>query len=634
MNLEEIRKLLLTKVTLLKRKIKDSDHIVYELEADTTIPSEYIILMHFFGEIDLRLEKKISNYLISKQNTEGGWPLFFGGDSNLSTTVKSYFALKLAGCDIKSDFMIKAQKCIINLGGAEKSNVFTRITLALFKQISWKTVPVMPVEIMRLSTWFPFHLKKVSYWSRTVLVPLLIIMLKKPIANNPNDVSLNEIFCDSKSKLKSLPAGHNKSLIFILFHLVDRILRYIEPKLSKKRKQVAIEDAYNWILKRLNDEDGLGGIFPAMVNSLIALSIDEKNRFSNEIKVVKKAINKLIVEKKTQAYVQPCLSPVWDTGWVGIALLENEQNIDKLVNWLLKKEIDTKGDWSEEKPRIKPGGWAFQYNNDFYPDVDDSALIGILLHRYNRKKGNKDVENCIKRTRDWVVGMQSNNGGWGSFDANNNYSYLNFIPFADHGALLDPPTADVSARCLSFLAQIQDRRNKREISCIKRAIKYLVNEQEQNGSWFGRWGTNYIYGTWSALSALNMVEFDNKINIIENGVKYIKSNQNNDGGWGEDGRSYEKKFLDSKLESTISQTSWALLALMAAGEVNSKSVKRGIEFLTIQQNNWNEKYFTAVGFPKVFYLKYHGYSEYFPLLALARYNNLMSSNSKKPLFGV
>jgi len=256
------------------------------------------------------------------------------------------------------------------------------------------------------------------------------------------------------------------------------------------------------------------------------------------------------------------------------------------------------------------------------------------LHRYNKKKRNKNIDNCIKRTRDWILGMQSKNGGWGSFDADNTYSYLNYIPFADHGALLDPPTADVSARCLSFLAQIQNSKNRIETNSINQAIKYLLAEQEKDGSWFGRWGTNYIYGTWSVLSALNLVEFEDKKNVIKKAIQYLENIQNVDGGWGEDGRSYDKNFVDYKIQSTISQTSWALLALMSAGQIDSDTVKKGINFLTLKKSQWYEKYFTAVGFPKVFYLKYHGYSEYFPLLALSRYNNLISSNSKKTLFGV
>ncbi|MAZ46504.1 MAG: squalene--hopene cyclase [Rickettsiales bacterium] len=634
MNLAKVKKVLNEKLLSLKKKINNKDHIVYELEADATIPSEYVILMHFLGDIDLKLENKIVNYLKNKQNSDGGWSLFYGGDSNLSTSVKAYFALKLARCDTKSEFMLKAKKCIIRLGGAEHSNVFTRITLALFKQISWKTVPAMPIEIMKLSPWFPFHLNKISYWSRTVLVPLLIILLKKPTANNPNNVNLNEIFNQNKNTFETLPPAKKSGFLFSFFKIVDSLLRYIEPKLSKNIKNSSLEEAYSWVIKRLNKEDGLGGIFPAMVNSLIALSIDDRNRFVTEIRIVKKSLKKLIIENNSEAYVQPCVSPIWDTGWVGITLLENEKNVDKFVDWLLKKEIKVKGDWAKARPNLKPGGWAFQYNNDFYPDVDDSALIGIFLHRYNKKNRNKNIDNCIKRTRDWILGMQSKNGGWGSFDADNTYSYLNFIPFADHGALLDPPTADVSARCLSFLAQIQNTKDKIETNSINQAVKYLLAEQEKDGSWFGRWGTNYIYGTWSVLSALNLVEFEDKKNVIRKAIQFLENIQNVDGGWGEDGRSYDKNFLGYKIQSTISQTSWALLALMSAGQIDSDTVKKGINFLTLKKNQWYEKYFTAVGFPKVFYLKYHGYSEYFPLLALSRYNNLISSNSKKPLFGV
>lgn len=629
MHLDKINNKIRKQMSFIKKKIISNKFIVFELEADSTISSEYVLLMHFLGDIDTNLEKKISEYLVNRQNKDGGWPLFYGGESNLSASVKSYFALKLSGYDENTRLMLSAKKKIHELGGAENSNVFTRISLALFQQIRWETIPSMPIEIMSLPKWFPFHLSKISYWSRTVLVPLLIIMRKKPYANNPNNISISELFCKEHETLKNLPKTENDNFLSKLFVKVDSLIKLIEPFIPLQIKDKSLELAYQWIIKRLNGKDGLGGIFPAMVNALIALNLDEKKRFVNQVATTKRAIKNLLVIKKKEAYCQPCLSPIWDTGWVALGLLENNQRIEGLVKWLLSKEIKNYGDWSEQIGGVRPGGWAFQFNNNFYPDVDDTALIGMLLHRYNLKAREKKITECIQRTQDWIVGMQSKNGGWGSFDSNNTYNYLNNIPFADHGALLDPPTADVTGRCVSFLAQVQKKDNQK---ILKKAVKYLLNEQEKNGSWFGRWGTNYIYGTWSVLSALNLVEFEEKKIVFEKAISYLKKNQKKDGGWGEDGRTYDKKFIGHEVISTPSQTSWAIMGLLCAGEVKSDSVKRGINYLTTL-GKWEEEMFTAVGFPKVFYLKYHGYSKYFPLLALSKYRNLIKSNSQKPIYG-
>ena len=610
-----------------KKNINRKGFISFELEADVTIPAEYILMMHFLGDINIDLQNKIKKYILRNQNKEGGWPLFFNGDSDLSASVKAYYALKLSGASVNSEPMIKAKKLIINKGGAENSNVFTKITLALFGQISWKKVPTMPIEIMNLPKWFPFNLYKISYWSRTVLVPLLIILYNKPIANNPNGCDIKEIFSNKTLKKK-------KNIFGVLFSIIDILVRRLEPFFPQKNKKICLEKAYNWTIQRLNGLDGLGGIFPAMVNSLIALSISNKKVHREKLEMVKRSIDNLLVIKKSEAYCQPCLSPIWDTGWVGMTMIENKMNIKKTVKWLLKKEIKIKGDWAYKRPNLEPGGWAFQHNNDYYPDVDDTALIGMLLDRYNQKEKVKEIEKCIERTRLWIIGMQSKNGGWGSFDAENTYHYLNNIPFADHGALLDPPTSDVSARCLSFLAQLNRSDDK---ATINKSLKYLISEQELDGSWYGRWGTNYIYGTWSVLSALNLLSFPNKKIIFEKAINFLKSRQQNDGGWGEDGKTYYKKFEKLVKESTPSQTSWAILGLIAAGEIKSKEVELGIKYLirNLKKNNeWNENYYTAVGFPKVFYLKYHGYSKYFPLLAISKYSNLIFSNYQKPQFGI
>ncbi len=610
------------------KKLKEGCY-VYELEADITIPSEFIILMHFLGNINLKKQKKIKNYILTKQNIQGGWSLFYNGDSDLSASVKAYYALKLCGVDEKSKPLKRAKSYILKNGGAEKVNVFTKITLALFNQISWKSIPFMPIEIIKFPKWFPFTIYKIAYWSRTVLVPLLVIMHRKPIASNPNKISIDELFLDLKNKKQKINLVSKDDFLSKFFLFLDNVSRLIFRIFSYKYKQSCEKNAVKWIIKRLNGEDGLGGIFPAMVNSVIALTIIDERKYKNKIQTALRAIEKLIVEKKNLAYCQPCVSPVWDSGWMGIINLENNLDVEDLVKWFLKKEIKIKGDWAHTK-KIQPGGWAFQFNNEYYPDVDDTALVGMFLDRYNRFKKKKNVKESIERTRKWIVGMQSKNGGWGAFDIDNTHYILNAIPFADHGALLDPPTADVSARCLSFLKQLN---NPLDENSINKAVKFLVAEQEANGSWYGRWGTNYIYGTWSVLSALNLIEFENKKFVINRAVDYLNKMQRKDGGWGEDGKSYYKGFENISKKSTPSQTAWALMGLLAAGQINSKEMENGLKYLTSRRVEFNEDYYTAVGFPKVFYLKYHGYAEYFPLLAISKIRNQLKKNSILPSYG-
>ncbi len=610
------------------RKLKEGCY-VYELEADVTIPAEFILLMHYLGDIDLEKQKKIKNYILSKQNNQGGWPLFHEGDSNLSASVKAYYALKLCRINEKSKAMIKAREYILKNGGVEKVNVFTKITLALFGQVSWDCIPFMPIEIIRFPSWFPFTIYKISYWSRTVLIPLLIIMHRKPVASNPNKISIDELFLNLKNKKQKIKLISRNDLLSKIFIFLDKFSRIIFPIFSNKFKENSEKKAIKWLVQRLNGEDGLGGIFPAMVNSVIALKIIDEKKYKMQIKTARRAIEKLIVEKKNSAYCQPCVSPVWDSGWMGIVNLENGKNVDELVKWFLKKEIKVKGDWSHKK-NFQPGGWAFQFNNDFYPDVDDTALVGMFLDRYNRKKNQKNVSQSIERTRKWIIGMQSKNGGWGAFDIDNTHYILNSIPFADHGALLDPPTADVSARCLSFLKQIDNPLDK---DSINEAVKFLVSEQESNGSWYGRWGTNYIYGTWSVISALNLVDFSNKSQVIDKAVDYLNKMQRVDGGWGEDGKSYYSGFENFSKKSTPSQTAWALMGLLAAGRINSKEIEKGLKYLTSKKIKFDENHYTAVGFPKVFYLKYHGYAEYFPLLAISKIRNQLKKNSIFPNYG-
>jgi squalene-hopene/tetraprenyl-beta-curcumene cyclase len=606
---------------LLSLQNKDG-HWVFVLEADCTIPSEYIMMMHYFGEIDLALQAKFANYLRARQSEDGSYPLFTGGPGDISASVKVYYALKMAGDAIDAPHMVKLRAFVLSQGGAAKANVFTRIALAVFEQLPWRGVPYIPVEIMLFPKWFPFHLDKVSYWSRVVMVPLFILCTLKATAKNPNKIGILELFVTHPDEEQHY--FPERTLLNKIFLGLDKIGRATRPLIPKKMHDRAIEAAKIWMVERLNGEDGFGCIFPAMVNAYQALFLLGFPKDHDYVVTARKAIDKLLVITDQEAYCQPCVSPVWDTALAALALQEsdkagNSKSLASAYDWLKSKQLsDEPGDWRIARPDLAGGGWAFQYANPHYPDVDDTAIVAFAM----TDSRLPDLEESIHRATRWVEGMQSKNGGFGAFDVDNTYYYLNEIPFADHGALLDSPTADVSARCAMLLAKT----NKDEyLPVLERAINYLRSEQEADGSWFGRWGTNYIYGTWSVLLGLEQTRLPKNDPIYTRAVKWLKSVQREDGGWGEDNLSYHDTRESGKYHfSTAFQTAWALLGLMAAGEAHSPEVKAGIEFILHAQQAdgvWNDKCFTAPGFPKVFYLKYHGYDKFFPLWALARYRN-------------
>ena len=611
-------------------------HWVFEFEADATIPAEYILLQHFLGEADGALEAKIAKYLRSIQSSDGGWPLFHDGEMDLSATVKAYFALKLVGDDPAAPHMARARAAILARGGAAQVNVFTRIALALFGQVPWHAVPEMPVEIMLLPRWFPFHLAKVSYWSRTVIVPLLILMALKPRARNPRGTRIDELF-ELEPDSERYPMNATGDALGAFFAGLDKVLRAAGKRFPRGSRQRAIQKAVDFITPRLNGEDGLGGIFPAMANAVMAFEALGYARDHPHFVTARRAVDKLLYHRDAEtAYCQPCLSPIWDTCLAAHALLEAGEDPDgpalqAATDWLLEREIDeVAGDWTWRRPGLAPGGWAFQYRNDYYPDVDDTAVVVMALDR----AGDPRARPAIERATDWILGMQSSNGGWGAFDAENEYYYLNSIPFADHGALLDPPTVDVTARCLSMLAQLGYPRRH---AAVRRGLGFLRREQEEDGSWYGRWGVNYVYGTWSALGAFNACGEDLSAPHIRKAVAWLESRQRADGGWGEDCATYWPERRSVAKATTPSQTAWALLGLMAAGEVDNPAVRRGIAYLQRTPRDgakWRERYYTGIGFPRVFYLAYHGYSAYFPLWAVARYRNLKRSNERSVTYGM
>ncbi|GAB6053256.1 squalene--hopene cyclase [Magnetospira thiophila] len=608
-------------------------HLVFELEADATIPAEYIFLNHFLGEPNPELEEKIAVYLRRIQNAEGGWPLFHEGDTDISASIKAYFALKIVGDDPDAPHMRRARELILSLGGAARANVFTRIMLAQFEQIPWRGIPFIPIEVILLPESFPFHMNKVSYWSRTVMMPLLILYALHAKARHPRKVHIRELFVVPPEKEKNYnvnPTGHWVGEVLLVADKYARRMSFLIPK-SWKRK--AIDRAMTFIRERINGENGLGAIFPAMANSVMAMDALGYPRDHPDYVVARKSIDNLLVRRADETYCQPCVSPVWDTALAAHALMEagRHESAKRGLEWLQGRQIlHVNGDWVARRPDLRPGGWAFQYWNDYYPDVDDTAVVGMALDR----DGDPKYRENIARAEEWILGMQSSNGGWGAFDAENEHYFLNHIPFADHGALLDPPTEDVTARCLGFLAQLGHRRDHPN---VKAACDFLIRSQLEDGSWFGRWGANYIYGTWSVLNALNVVGEDMTAEPVQKAVHWLKSRQQADGGWGESCSSYYPGREAEDTVSTPSHTSWALLGLMAAGETDSDAVRRGIDWLLKaprEGGKWAEELYNAPGFPRVFYLHYHGYSAYFPLWALARYRNLSSGNATRPLYGM
>lgn len=600
---------------------KEDGHWCFPLEADCTIPAEYILMMHFMDEIDTALENKIARFIRDKQEmNHGGWPLYYGGAFDISCTIKSYYALKLVGDSIDAPHMVRARQAILDHGGAAKANVFTRLLLAMYQQIPWRGVPVVPSELALLPSWFPFHISKVSYWSRTVMIPLSILCTLKAKAVNPRNVDIRELFV-TPPEIEQDYFPKADTLLKRAFMFVERILSKFEPKLPQSVRQYSIRKAEQWTLERLNGECGIGAIFPAMVNAYEALSLlgyppDHPNRVQ-----CRNALLGLLVDEGERSWCQPCTSPVWDTVLTSLALQEDpttdQEPVLKALDWLVAQQVlDEPGDWRDKCPDLPGGGWAFQYANPHYPDLDDTAAVAWALIQGQASRHHYSLD----RAANWLAGMQSSNGGFAAFDIDNTYHYLNEIPFADHGALIDPPTSDVTARCVGLLAKYG--KHQRE---VWRGISFLLREQERNGSWFGRWGTNYIYGTWSVLEAFRLAKFDMQHASVRRAVTWLESVQRADGGWGETNDSYLDTGLAGQFPetSTTFQTAWAVLGLMAAGEVRSEAVRKGIHYLLQQQSPedhlWEDPWFTAPGFPRVFYLRYHGYCKFFPLWALARY---------------
>ena len=608
----------------------------FEFEADVTIPAEYIMLLHFLGRPEPELERRIVLYIRRIQSEDGSWPLYPEGEGNLSCTVKAYYAMKLAGAGVDDPAMAKARAWIRAHGGAERVNMFTRIALALFGQIPFRALPALPVEVILLPLWFPFNMYNIATWSRTVIAPLLILLAKKPVAANPGKIGVAELFIENPADVAYF---RPKNWIDKAFGWLDTALHWAEPHIPAKLRQKSIDAALAFTLERLNGEDGLNGIFPAMANALMAMDALGFPDDHPDKAVCRKSLDRLLQERGEEVYCQPCLSPTWDTAIAIHALLEagaEPPEVKDALDWLASKQIDAPGDWRKREPGLVSGGWAFQFNNPFYPDLDDTAMVASALDRANRTLGAGDAarDADLRRADAWIIGMQGSSGGFAAYDKDNNKEYLNRIPFADHGAMLDPDCVDVTARCLGYLAQ---RGYASDHPAQARAIAYIKAEQEPDGSWYGRWGVNYIYGVWSALIALNMAGLPPQDECIHRALRWLRQIQNQDGGFGETTDDYIYRRYAPAGKSVPSQTGWALLAFCAAGEAASDSARRAADWLLANQRGdglWRDEIYTGTGFPRMFYLQYHGYQAYFPLLALARWRNLNASGAPAPQFAI
>jgi squalene-hopene/tetraprenyl-beta-curcumene cyclase len=612
-----------------------------ELEGDTTLESEYVLMHKLLGTGDANKIQKACLYMLDKQNADGGWPIFEGGPSDISPSVLCYLALKLCGYRGDHPALQRARKTILDLGGVTAVNTYTKIYLCFFGQYDWDAVPAVPPEIVLFPNWFWFNIYEISSWSRAIFVPLAIVYAKKPFKKVPADCGVDELFVGGKENARMHLHWNSKIVSWRNFFLFfDRLTHWFERVHVRPLRSISLRAAEKWMLARFERSDGLGAIFPGIMNSIIALrclgySVDDPQfiRAMDELEA-------LGIEEERTFRMQPCKSPVWDTAYAMFALGEagvprNDPRMVRAADWVLKKQVTRAGDWSVKNKKGKPAGWYFEFNNEFYPDVDDSAQV-LLALTHVRTANERYQDETVQRALNWELAMQCKNGGWASFDKDNDKMVFQNIPFADHNAMYDPPTVDITGRMLEMLATYGYTRKDRR---VQKAIKFILSGQEPDGSWFGRWGVNYIYGTFLVRRGLEAIGMDHNEPQVQQAAEWMRSIQNGDGGWGESCQSYDEPALRGEGPSTPSQTAWALLALLAAGDTRSDSVAKGVRWLLDRQQpdgGWPEStgsgaarqsLYTGTGFPRVFYLAYHMYRNYFPLLALTTYRKAMAQSA-------
>jgi squalene-hopene/tetraprenyl-beta-curcumene cyclase len=616
-----------------------------ELEADSMLEADYIFLHTLLESGDPGRLRRAFTEMMRYQNDDGSWSLFPGGPGNISLTVKCYFSAKLMGLTPDDARMVKAREWALAHGGVVACNTFTKMYLCALGQYDYDAVPAIPPEIVLFPNWFYFNIYEISSWSRSILVPLAIIYAKKPFKKIPPEQGIDELFVGGRENaiLRLRMDRKNKISWRNFFLIVDRMTHWFEAVHIRPLRKLALEAAEKWMLERLEMTDGLGAIYPAMMNAIIALRCLGYSEDDPQVIRARDEFEKLGIEEPASEVMpeptfrmQPCVSPVWDTGQALFALGEagvpkNDPRLVKAADWLLSKEVRHKGDWAVKVPRTQPGGWYFEFNNEFYPDTDDTAQVLLALSKVDNPR-ERYQDQVARRAIEWEFAMQCRNGGWGSFDKDNTKMIFQYIPFADHNAMLDPPTVDITGRMLEMLAIYgYTREDKR----VQKAIGFILKEQEPDGSWFGRWGVNYIYGTFLVLRGLDAIGFDHNEPQVQQAAEWIRMVQNGDGGWGETCGSYDDPNLRGTGVSTPSQTAWALLGLLAAGDDRSDSIAKGVRWLLERQRadgGWDEalgegarreSIITGTGFPKVFYLAYTMYRHYFPLMALTAYKRAM-----------
>ncbi len=600
----------------------------YPLEANATMDAEYIFFNYFVGRVDEHKHKRICEHLLTVQNEEGAWPLFYKGPGHLGNTLEAYFALKLTGYEATHPALTKAREFILAKGGLAQAPVFTRIFLAYFGQFPWRGVPAIPVELVLLPNWFPINIYEMSSWARGTVVPLSTILAHRPYIPIPKECGVAELWKEAPEHADlSFPRTSGRLSWENFFVEVDHLLKFLGKSPVKPLRPRALRKAERWVLDHQDVNGGWGGIQPAMLNSVMALhSLGYPHDHPAMVKGIQ-TIEDFLMESGGQLFFQPCVSPVWDTVWAVKSLLDSGFPNDhplvvKAADWVIDQQIFKTGDWQIKNSSLEPGGWAFEFANDWYPDVDDSAVI---LYTLKRVKGldEKKKDRALAWGLNWTLGMQSRNGGWGAFDTDNTLGLWNQMPFGDMKAMIDPPTADLAGRLLEMMGVFG---YSTEFGRARHALRFLQGEQEEDGSWWGRWGVNYLYGTWSVLMGLREIGEDLNRLYVRRAISWLKDRQNSDGGWGEDCLSYWDQSRAGKGESTPSQTAWALMGLLAGEDEISPAVLRGVQYLLTEQDSagsWPEHLFTGTGFPQHFYLRYYGYSQYFPLMALGQFRSRM-----------
>lgn len=598
---------------------------VGELEGDSILESEYVLLMTFLGREQEATCVKACRYMREHQLPTGGWSIYPGGPAEVSASVKAYFALKLVGVPPTDPDMIRAREAILALGGAAACNSFTRFYLALLGQISYDDVPFVPAEL----TLWPLRkvLDAMSAWTRPIVIPLSILSVYKPVRYLPHDRGIEELFRDDLPRHPSRRTRNPLSWTNC-FVALDRLMKWVDARVPRSWRKPGVRGAHRWMLEHFENSEGLGAIFPPMIYAVVALKCLGYGPDDATVRWCLQKLEDLLIEEDGTVRVQPCVSPVWDTAIAMIALADSKvadfhPALMQGARWLLTKEVRSNGDWKAKRPDLEPSGWYFQFQNEHYPDFDDSAMVLMALHR-TALADSPEIRAATDRAVRFLLAMQNRDGGWAAFDPDCTWEILTHVPFADHNAILDPSCADITARIVEMLGQLGYRADH---PAIARALDFLWKTQEPEGCWYGRWGVNYIYGTWQVLQGLKAIDFPMDHPALVRAADWLESVQQIDGGWGESCRSYDDPSWMGRGEPTASQTAWAVLGLVAAGRADSAAATRGVEYLIASQKSdgtWDESTYTGTGFPRVFYLKYHLYGTYFPLMALSRHRAAMA----------